>query len=525
MNQATAQPQPGSPAWAQAPAAASAGIASSPPGMLGTVLEATAATGPASDKLDAFLGEPVLAKALSNWLSWTLPPGATLGKQSLGGLLSRDIASLDAAISEQVNAILHHPRFQKLEASWRGLYYLAEQTDEESNVRIRVLNLPWKELARDLERAVEFDQSQFFRKIYNEEFDTPGGQPFGVLLGDYEIHHRPTAEHPIDDVSVLTAVSHVAAAAFAPFIAGVHPSMFGLDHFTDLERPLNLSRSFEQVEYLKWKAFRDTEDSRFTGLTMPRVLMRLPYEDTGDRVDGFRFHEDIARPNQSQYLWGSAAYAFGAVLIRSYSESGWLAGIRGVKRGEESGGLVPNLPVHSFATDRLGIAPKCSTDAVITDDQEQELGELGFIPLCHCMDTEYSAFYGNQSVQKPKKFDEPAITMNARLSSMLQYMLCVARFAHYIKVIARDKIGSFSEASDCEYFLHNWLQQYVTSDSEASTTVKARYPLREASVRVREHPEKPGAYVCIAHLWPHFELDELRTTMRITTELTHGTPP
>jgi type VI secretion system protein ImpD len=524
MSPVTAQPEPGSPAWAQAPAAASV-VSPFIAGLLGTVLEATTAAGPASEKLAAFLGEPSLAKALSRWLQWTLPPGTSLGKQSLCGLLSRDIARLDAAISEQVNAILHHPRFQKLEASWRGLRYLAEQADEESNVLIRVLSLPWKELARDMERAVEFDQSQFFRKIYNEEFDMPGGQPFGVLLGDYEIHHRPTAEHPFDDVGVLTAVSHVAAAAFAPFVAGVHPSLFGLDRFTGLEQPLNLSRSFEQAEYLKWKAFRDTEDSRFTGLTMPRVLMRLPYEDECERVDGFRFREDVAQPDQSHYLWGSAIYAFGAVVVRSFSESGWLAGIRGTRRGEESGGLAPNLPVHSFSTDRRGIAPKCSTDAVITDAQEQELGELGFIPLCHCADTEFSAFYGNQSAQKPKKYDEPAITTNARLSSMLQYMLCVARFAHYLKVIARDKIGSFSEAAECESFLHDWLQHYVTSDGEAPPEVKARYPLREASVRVREHPEKPGSYICIAHLWPHFELDELRTTMRITTELTHGTPP
>jgi type VI secretion system ImpC/EvpB family protein len=289
--------------------------------------------------------------------------------------------------------------------------------------------------------------------------------------------------------------------------------------------PLNLSGTFEQLEYLKWKAFRDSEDSRFVGLTMPRVLMRLPYEDAGDRVDGFRFREEVSRPDQSQYLWGNAAYAFGAVVIRAFTESGWLARIRGVRRGEASGGLAPELPVHCFSTDRRGIAPRCSTDSVVTDDQEQELGELGFIPLCHCPDTEFSAFYGNQSAQKPKKYDEPAATTNARLSSMLQYMLCVSRFAHYIKVIARDKIGSFAEAEECERFLHDWLQNYVISDSDASPDRKARYPLREATVRVRENPEKPGAYLCVAHLWPHYELDELSNTMRIATELTHGNTP
>jgi type VI secretion system ImpC/EvpB family protein len=525
MSSTFAQPEPGSPAWAQSHAAVPAVAAPFFRGLLGDVLEATSAAGSAAEKLDTFLREPSLKKALADWLLWTLPPGASIDTHAIPGLLARDIAGLDAAISAQLNSILHHPRFQKLESSWRGLRYLADRIDEDANVRVQVLHLPWKELVRDMERAVEFDQSQLFRKVYSEEFDMPGGQPFGLLLGDYEIHHRPTAEHPFDDVGVLGSVSHLAAASFTPFVAGVHPSMFGVDRFTGLEMPLNLSGTFEQLEYLKWKAFRDSEDSRFVGLSMPRVLMRLPYEDEGDRVDGFRFREDVSRPDQSQYLWGNAAYAFGAVVIRAFSESGWLARIRGVRRGEESGGLAPDLPVHCFSTDRRGIAPKCSTDSVVTDYQEQELGELGFIPLCHCPDTEFSAFYGNQSTQNPKKYDEQAATTNARLSSMLQYMLCVSRFAHYIKVIARDKIGSFAEAEECERFLHDWLQNYVISDSDASPDRKARYPLREATVRVRENPEKPGAYLCVAHLWPHYELDELSNTMRIATELTHGSTP
>jgi len=384
------------------------------------------------------------------------------------------------------------------------------------------LSVSWKELARDAERAIEFDQSQLFRKVYSEEFDTPGGQPFAVLIGDYQVRPWPSAEHPQDDVAVLTAVAHVAAAAFAPFVAGVHPAMFGLDDFGELERPRDLGKIFEQIEYLKWRVLRESEDSRFIGLTLPQVLMRLPYGDQGARPAGFPFYEEVAGPDRSHYVWGNAAYAFAAVLIRSYAESGWLADIRGVQRGVDGGGLVPTLPVHSFSTDRKGVAPKSSTEVVITDAQEQQLSELGFIGLCRCQDSEHSAFYTNQSLQKPKRYDRPAATMNARISAMLQYMLCVSRFAHYLKILARDKIGVFTEVAECEGYLHGWLQKYVTADSEAAPEVKARYPLREASVQVREHPDKPGCYLCIAHLWPHFGLDELVASVLVTTELIPG---
>ncbi len=439
-------------------------------------------------------------------------------------MLSRDVARLDAAITGQLNAILHHPAFQKLEASWRGLRYLAEQAAEVENVKIRVLGVSWKELARDIASAIEFDQSQLFRKVYEDEFGSPGGEPFGVLLGDYEVHPRPSAEHPIDDVATLTGISHVAAAAFAPFIGGVHPAMFGLDDFVSLEQPLNLPRTFQQLDYLKWKAFRDTEDSRFVGLTLPRVLLRLPYEDDGSRVDGFGFSEAVAGPDQRGYLWGNAAYAFVAVLVRAFGESGWPSSIRGVQRDVVGGGVVTGLPVHSFSTDRRGVAQKCSTDVAIADVREQELGELGFIPLCHCKDTELSVFYTNQSTQAPKRYDELAATMNARFSAMLQYMLCVARFAHYLKILARDKIGTFVEADECERYLQRWLAKYVSADTEASARVKAEYPLRQASVRVRPHPDKPGSYLCVAHLWPHSEFDELSLAIRVATELAPAHP-
>ena len=490
------------------------------PGLLAAVIEATG-SGPseAAAGLDRFLAASSPAAALAAWGRLAPVPGAAPDPRRLVERLAADIARLDALLTGQVNAILHHPRFQRMEASWRGLRYLVEQADNAQGVKIRVLSLSWRDLARDLERAIEFDQSQLFRKVYSEEFDMPGGEPYGLLLGDFEIWPRSCAEHPYDDIALLRSISQVAAAAFAPFVAGVHPAMFGLDDFADLEQPLNVARTFDQAEYLKWRAFRETEDSRFIGLVLPRILMRLPYEDGGGRVDGFRFREETTGPDHRHYLWGSAAYAFGAVAIRSFAQSGWLAGIGGVRRDVVGGGLVSDLPVHCFSTDPHGIAPKCSTDVIINDYQEQELGELGFIPLCHCADTEFSAFYTNASAQKPRKYDELAATMNARISAMLQYVLCVSRFAHYLKVVVRDKIGSFSEASECENYLHRWIHQYVVADSAASPEVKAEYPLREASIRVREHPGKPGCYLCTAHLWPHFELDGLMAAVRVTTEL------
>jgi type VI secretion system ImpC/EvpB family protein len=469
----------------------------------------------ASNRLDRFLQAATPADALRCWLGSQAPKD----KRQLVQILGRDIAALDALLSDQVNAILHHPRFQELEASWRGLNYLVEHVEEGTSVKVRVLNMSWRELSRDLERAIEFDNSQLFRKIYSEEFGTPGGEPFSVLIGDYQIHPFPSADHRFDDIGTLTGISQVAAAAFAPFISSAHPSMFGLDHYSEMDRPLRLSQSFEQANFIKWRAFRDTEDSRFVGLTLPRILMRTPYEDDGSRVDGFRYQEDVAGPDHRKYLWGNPAYAFAGVLVRSFAESGWLADIRGVQRGIEGGGLVTGLPKHSYSTDKRGLIQKTSTDVVITDVREKELCELGFIPLCDCKDTEFSAFYSNQSVQKPKIYDIQAATMNARISTMLQYMLCVSRFTHYLKVLTRDRVGSFVEARECEDYLQRWISRYVTADTAASSEVKARYPLREARVQVREQPDKPGNFLCVAHLWPHFELDELSAAIRVKSDL------
>lgn len=432
-------------------------------------------------------------------------------------MLNRDVARIDELVSRQLDAILHHPRFQKLEASWRGLRYLAEQVEEGSRTRIRLLDVSWRTLVRDLDKSIEFDQSQLFRKIYSEEFGNPGGEPYSVLLGDYEIRLGFTPGNPVDDVEGLRAVSQVAAAAFSPFIAGVHPSMFGLNSFLELQRPMDLTSMFQQPEYAKWRSLRQSEDARFVGLALPRMLIRTPYTEQETVGEGFRYSETVGR-NSGRYLWCNAVYAFGAVLARAFARTGWLADIRGVRQDSDEGGLVTGLPVHAFGTDGR-VATKCSTDVVITDTLEKDISELGFLPLCDCKDTDYSAFYSAPSVQDPKAYDRPGATANARLSSMLQYILCVSRLAHYLKVMGRDKVGSFMEATDCESFLNDWLQRYITQDDDATDEIKARFPLREAHAQVREHPGKPGSYGCVIHLQPHYQLDSMVSAVKLTTEL------
>jgi type VI secretion system ImpC/EvpB family protein len=446
-------------------------------------------------------------------------PGHAGSRGQLARRLTRQIAAIDRLLNRQVNAILHHPALQRLEAAWRGLHFLVRQVPEGENVKVRILNVSWRELARDLDRALEFDQSQLFRKVYSEEFGTPGGEPFSVLLGDYEIQSRPGPGHPTDDVATLERIASVAAAAFCPFVAAAHPELLDLDSFTELELQLDLARTFEQRVYLKWRAFRESEDARFVGLTLPRVLLRLPYADDNHRADGFRFQETVGHPARADYLWGNAAFAFGAVLVREFAATGWLAGIRGFRRGEQGAGVVGGLPVPHFATERRGVAPTCATEVLVTDAQEKELGELGFLPLCHRPGTAVAVFHGNPSVQKPRLYDARPATVNARLSAMLQYMLCVARFAHYVKVLARDRLGSFTGAADCARQLNDWLRNYVSANEDAGPELKAKYPLREANVEVRARPDNPGVYLGVIHLRPHLQFDQIVTAVKLVTEI------
>lgn len=479
-------------------------------------------------------GESADAKADSNWLDEFLaieePVEAlkfifgdlrALDAKEISLRLNRDVAELDEIMNDQVNAIIHHPKFQKLESSWRGLQFLTNQVSRHGteSVKVRVLNLSWRELTRDLERAPEFDQSQLFKKVYEGEFGTPGGQPYGMLIGDYEIHPRPSKDHPYDDIDALKQIAGVAAAAFCPFITSASPAMFGLNHFSGLEHVENLERGFEGREFDRWRTFRESDDARYVGLALPRTLMRKPWAHDVNRSDDFAFIEDTASRDRSKFLWGNAAYAFGEVAIRAYANSGWLAEIRGVQRDVDWGGLVTDLPVHSFGTDREGVAPKASVDVTISDHQESSLSSLGFLPLSHCWDTEYCAFYNTQSTQKPRKYDRVVATQNAKISAMLHYMLCVSKFAHYIKVLARDKIGSNLTPEECQKTLDRWIKKYVTPDDHASQEAKARRPLRGAEIKINRDPSKPGTFLCTLHLWPHYQLDDLTASVRLHTTL------
>ena len=474
------------------------------------------------DAWDRFIAEPDAGDSLRGWFGADMVAEWRRSRtdlETIGRAIDRDIAWIDRLLNDQVNAILHAPRFQQLEASWRGLVYLVRQGENDDRVKIRLLDVSWAELCRDLDRAIEFDQSTLFHKVYTEEFGMPGGEPYGILVGDYAVQHRRSADHPTDDVAALKAASQVAAAAFSPLIVGASPVMFGLDSFTELGVPIDLEGTFRQPEYLRWRSFQETEDARFVGITAPRILMRLPYRDDTRRTDGFRFTERVDAPNASGYLWGNAAYAFAAVVIRAYSSYGWFADIRGSERDALTGGLVTDLPVMSFGTDAAGIAIKISTDVSIGERQEMELAGLGFIPLSKAKDTDYSVFYSNQSVQRPKRYDRSPATMNAQLSAMLQYILCVSRFSQYIKVIGRDRIGRFSTPEECQDLLYRWLMSYSIANPNASMEQKARYPLSEVAVQVRERPGSPGEFLCTAHLKPHFQLDQVVSSFQLVTEL------
>jgi type VI secretion system protein ImpC len=428
-------------------------------------------------------------------------------------MINARIAQIDHLISLQLNEVMHHPSFQKLEGSWRGLRYLLDNSETSVMLKIRVLNVSKKELHKDLERAAEFDQSATFKKIYEDEYGIFGGEPFGALIGDYEF-----SKHP-EDMDLLDRMSHVAAAAHAPFLTSASPQLLSMDGFEDIGKVRDIAKIFDNTEYVKWKSFRESEDSRYVGLCLPHILMRLPYGPETKTVEGFDFRENVDGTDHKKYLWGNAAYALGARLTTSFSQYGWCASIRGV----EGGGLVEGLPAHTFRTDEGDVALKCPTEIAITDRREKEFADNGFIPLVHCKGTDYAAFFSVQSAQKPKLYNKDAANANARLSTQLQYILAVSRFAHYLKSMMRDKIGSFISRSQVERFLNDWINTYVVGDDDASASVKAKNPLREARIEVVDVPGKPGAYRAVAFLRPHYQLDELSVSLRLVADLPPST--
>jgi type VI secretion system protein ImpC len=424
-------------------------------------------------------------------------------------MINARIAQIDHLLSIQLNEIMHHPSFQKLEGSWRGLKHLMDHSETGTSLKIRVFNVSKKELLRDIEKAPEFDQSQLFKKVYEEEYGVFGGAPFATLIGDYEF-----SKHP-EDLALLEGISHVAAQAHAPFISAASPELMNLESFTSLDQPRDLAKIFDSTEYAKWKSFRQGEDSRYVALCLPRTLARVPYGKDTKPVDEFAYEEHVDGTDHSKYLWMNAAYSLGTRMTNSFSQFGMCVAMRGV----EGGGLVEGLPVHNFYTDEGDLALKCPTEVPITDRREKELADLGFVPLVHCKGTDYAAFFSVQTCQKPKVYDSDSANANARLSTQLPYIMAVSRFAHYLKAMMRDKIGSFMSRGEAEVFLNRWITKYVTPDDNASPTVKAQRPLREARVDVAEVPGKPGCYRAVMFLRPHFQLDELTVSLRLVADL------
>lgn len=444
----------------------------------------------------------------------------TLAEEALKGeVVRRDdvltyiedlIAAIDKKLSAQLNLIMHHDDFTKLEGSWRGLHHLVYNSETDTMLKIKVLNISKREIQRTLHhyKGIAFDQSPLFKKIYEEEYGTFGGHPFGCLVGDYEF------DHTAQDVQLLRDIAKIASSAHCPFISAASPRLMQMDSWQELSNPRDLAKLFENAEYAAWRSLRDSEDAKYLGLTMPRYLARLPYSTRSNPVDAFAFEEDAEGRNHRNFVWANAAYAMAVNINRAFKLYGWCARIRGV----ESGGLVQGLPVHTFPTDDGGVDMKCPTEIAITDRRENELAKLGLMPLLHCKNTDYAAFIGAQSLYRPGQYDDPDATANANLSARLPYLFAVCRFAHYLKCIVRDKIGSFKEREDMEKWLNDWIVQYVT-DSGASEEMKARYPLAGAEVKVQEDPENPGYYFSQFFLRPHYQLEGLTVSLRLVSKL------
>jgi type VI secretion system protein ImpC len=456
------------------------------------------------------------AEDLIRTLTQEVMSGTVTYDKNLTKTIESRIKAIDATISRQLAAVLHSKELQRIEGSWRGLSHLIMNSETGASIKIKLLNISKKELSKDLEKAVEFDQSQLFKKLYETEYGTPGGEPYGVLIGDYEFTNHP------EDMATLEKISNVSAAAFCPFISAASSNMMGMDNWNDLTKPRDLEKIFEAPEYIKWRSFRDTEDSRFVSLVMPRVLSRLPYGKATKEVEEFDFEEvelnsaGKSKPvNSEDYTWMNAAYVMGAKMTDSFAKTSFCTSIRGM----ENGGKVENLPLHIFASDDGDSDSKCPTEVGITDRREAELSKLGFLPLCHYKNTDYAVFFGAQTVQKPKKYDKPDATANAAISARLPYIMASSRFAHYLKVMARDKIGSFMEASDCEIWLNKWIMGFVDGNPQAGPEIKARYPLRAARVEVKEIPGSPGSYNAVAHLQPWLQMEELTTSLRMVAKI------
>ena len=421
------------------------------------------------------------------------------------------ISEIDRKMSDQINLIMHHDDFKNIEGSWRGLYHLVSNTETDETLKIKVMNISKDEVGKTIKKfkGTNWDQSPLFKRLYEEEYGTAGGEPYGCLVGDYFFNHSPK------DVAILQGMAQIAAASHAPFIAGSDPSLMNMDSWQELSNPRDLTKIFQSAEYAPWRSLRKLEDSKYLGLAMPRYLARQPYSTKDNPVDEFNFEEDTGAADHSKFVWSNSAYAMATNINQAFKEYGWCSSIRGA----ESGGMVENLPCHTFNTDDGGVAMKCPTEIAITDRREGELAKNGMMPLVHWKNTDYAVFVGAQSLHQPETYDDPDATANAKLGARLPYLFATCRFAHYLKCIVRDKIGSFAERSDMESFLNKWIMQYVTSDSTAGKETKARYPLAGAEVKVEEVEGNPGYYSAKFYLRPHYQLEGLTVSLRLVSKL------
>jgi type VI secretion system protein ImpC len=460
--------------------------------------------------------EPEQAQLLLKTLTEQALSGTVTFSRNLTVTFNKAIALIDKKMSDQVSAILHHPDFSKLEGSWRGLHYLVKNTQTSSDLKIKLLNASKAEIGKDLAKATDFDQSDTFKRIYTSEYGILGGEPFGALIGDYEFTNHSA------DVEFLTSMSSIAAGAFAPFIASTNSKMFGLEDFRELSKPQDLKRNFEAQEYSRWRSFRERDEAAFVTLTMPRVLARVPYGEASNKIEEFSYEEapkDAKGQEQSlehdEYCWMNAAFVLGARITDAFAKNGWCTAIRGT----ENGGKVEGLPSHIYKSPEGDTDQKCPTEIGIDDRREYELSECGFLPLIHSKNSDFAVFMGSQSTKKPQKYSSPDATENAQIASRLPYVMATSRFAHFLKVMARDKIGSFMEVEDCGVWLNNWISQYVNSSPSATAESKLRYPLRDARVEVKAIPGKAGAYNAVAYLRPWLQMEELTASMRLVANI------
>jgi type VI secretion system protein ImpC len=436
----------------------------------------------------------------------------TLISSDVIGSIEAMIAALDAKMSEQVNAILHHAEFQQLESAWRGLSYLVNNTETDEMLKIRVFNISKVEVGKTLKKfkGTAWDQSPLFKKIYEEEYGQFGGEPFGCLVGDYYFDHTPP------DVEWLGEMAKVSAAAHTPFISAANPSLMQFESWQELANPRDLTKIFTTPEYAAWRSLRESDDARYIGLAMPRFLARQPYGSKTNPVEAFDFEEDTAGAQHNKYAWANSAYAMAVNINRSFKEYGWCSRIRGI----ESGGAVEGLPTHTFPTDDGGVDMKCPTEIAISDRREAELAKNGFMPLVHKKNSDFAAFIGAQSLQKPAEYDDPDATSNANLAARLPYLFATCRFAHYLKCIVRDKIGSFKERDEVQRWLQDWIMNYVDGDpAHSSEETKARRPLAAAEVVVEDVEGNPGYYTSKFFLRPHYQLEGLTVSLRLVSKL------